>query len=165
MVVNILTVVLYVLAYRLARTDCNNRQMPKIPHSLSLHLSSHHSPSLSLPFTDRSAIQTAEEVYDNNTNRNRSPPGDQSSSEEKAVVKRKVLREVLNCEREPLCRVWGGRVFKTRHDKRECEFLHCHYQNDTSPHEDRQRCQPLLLFRSLIVEGKVSGQYQSNTRV
>ena len=30
MVVNVLSVVVYVLACRLARTDCKNRQMPKI---------------------------------------------------------------------------------------------------------------------------------------
>ena len=30
MVVNFLTVVVYVLACRLARTDCENRKMPKI---------------------------------------------------------------------------------------------------------------------------------------
>ena len=39
--------------------------------------------------------------------------GNQGSSE-KAEVKRKVLREVLNCEREHLCRMWGGRLFQTR---------------------------------------------------
>ena len=34
-------------------------------------------------------------------------PGYQGSSE-KVHVKRKVLREVLNCGRELLCRIWGG---------------------------------------------------------
>ena len=39
--------------------------------------------------------------------------GNQGNLEE-AKVKRKVLREVLNCEREQLCRMWGGRLFQTR---------------------------------------------------
>ena len=81
--------------------------------SLSLHLSSYHSPSLCLPFTDRSAIQRAA-VHENKTNKYKSPPGDPGSSE-KAEVKSKVLREVSNCERELLCRMWEGRLlFLTR---------------------------------------------------
>ena len=39
-------------------------------------------------------------------------PGNQGSLA-KAEVKKKVLREVLNCEREQLCRMWVGRLFQT----------------------------------------------------
>ena len=39
--------------------------------------------------------------------------GNQGSSE-KAEVKREISREVLNCEREQLCQMWGGRLFQTR---------------------------------------------------
>ena len=35
-------------------------------------------------------------------------------AEGKAEVKWKDLRGVLNCERELLCRMWGGRLFQTR---------------------------------------------------
>ena len=66
----------------------------------SLHFSSRHSLSLPLRFTDRSARQTTA-VHEKKTKQKKSLPGDQGSSE-KAEVKRKVLREVLNCERKLL---------------------------------------------------------------
>ena len=69
-------------------------------------------PSLPLPFTDRLGTQTTA-VHENKTNKNKCLPGDQGSSGT-AEVMRKVLREVLNCERELLCRMWGGRLFQTR---------------------------------------------------
>ena len=43
----------------------------------------------------------------------KSLPRDQGSSE-KAEVKRKVLREGLNCGRELLCWMWGEKLFQTR---------------------------------------------------
>ena len=57
--------------------------------------------------------------------------GNQGSSG-KTEVKRKVLREVLNCEREQLCRMWGGktipdkeRLSKERPVTKALEFPFC----------------------------------------
>ena len=86
---------------------------PSLSHPPSLNPSLLPSlPLPPLPFTDGSATQTTA-VHENNTDKNKSLLWDQGGSE-KAEVKRKVLKEVLSCERELLCRMWGGRLFPTR---------------------------------------------------
>ena len=66
--------------------------------------------SVTLAVTDKSATHRRQQSMRNKIS---NLPGNRGSSE-KAEVKRRLLREFFNCERELLCRMWGGRLFQTR---------------------------------------------------
>ena len=79
----------------------------------SLHLSSHHSLSLPLPFADRSVTQTTA-VHEKRKETNTKVFSGIKVAQRRQKWGGRFLREVLNCERELLCGMWGERLFQTR---------------------------------------------------